>query len=137
VLTYLVERYLPGASAKELAAAAARAEEVAVEMRAEGIRVAYLGSVLVPLDEMCFHLFQGPSLHAVKEAKLRARISFERMTPAIFAPPERPFRQPADGRLATSATDLSTPRLARPRSNQATLPWVFRDDQCDEENAAY
>jgi hypothetical protein len=26
---------------------------------------------------------------AVKEAKLRARISFERMTPAVFAPPER------------------------------------------------
>ena len=87
MLTYLVERYLPGASPEELAAAAARAEEVAVEMRAEGIAVEYLGSILVPHDEMCFHLFQGPSLQAVKEAKLRARVSFERMTPAVFSPP--------------------------------------------------
>jgi hypothetical protein len=58
-------------------------------MRREGIELRYLGSTLIPEDQMCFCLFEGPSTEAVVEANKRAGLAFERILEALSAD-ERP-----------------------------------------------
>jgi hypothetical protein len=78
MITYLVERYLPGTASEEFAAAAARARVTTALMRREGTGIRYLGSTLVPEDESCFCTFEG-SIEAVREANERAALAFERI----------------------------------------------------------
>ena len=56
---YLVERYLPGATASELTAAQHRVAEAVASVRAEGVPVVYLGSTYIPEEETSFVRFEG------------------------------------------------------------------------------
>jgi hypothetical protein len=82
---YLVERFLPGDPEAQLAAVADRASSSAEAMRREGIELRYLGSTLIPEDQMCFCLFEAPSAEAVGQANLRAGLTFERILEALSA----------------------------------------------------
>jgi Protein of unknown function (DUF4242) len=87
---YLVERFLPGNPEAQLSAIADAAAASAEKMRREGIYLRYLGSTMIPEDEICFCLFEGPSAEAVGEANRRAGLRFERILVALTADPTRP-----------------------------------------------
>jgi hypothetical protein len=81
---YLVERFLPGDPAARLAAVGDRARGFAEQLWSEGIQVRYLGSTMVPQDQTCFCLFEGPSAEAVREVNTRAGLAFERILEALW-----------------------------------------------------
>jgi hypothetical protein len=79
---YVVERYLPGITSEQLAAAAGSAKSTTAAMTDEGTPVRYLRSTFMPGEEKCFCLFDGPSAEVVREANVRAQIPFERILEA-------------------------------------------------------
>lgn len=84
---FLVERYLPGVTPEQIAAATARAEEAARGMSDEGTPLRYVGSTFLPGDESCLCLFDGPSAEDVAEVNRRAEFAFERVVPAVLLEP--------------------------------------------------
>jgi hypothetical protein len=66
VRRFLVEMYAPGTS--ELSELAASAEAAA------GDGVSYMRTIFVPEDEVCFHVFEGPSMEALARLFTGARI---------------------------------------------------------------
>jgi hypothetical protein len=77
--TYMVECYWPSVTEEKAAAVAERAKAAAASQSAEDEPVAYVGSILVPEDEVVFYLFQSRSVDAVRAVSERARIPFERV----------------------------------------------------------
>jgi hypothetical protein len=86
-MAFIVERYLPGLDPEALVSALHRLERVTAEMRAEGTRVAYLGSAIVPDDEACFCHFEADSEAEVLETNRRAGLPCDRVVGARFACP--------------------------------------------------
>jgi hypothetical protein len=84
---FVVERYLPAVSPKELAAAVARDRRAAAGMTAAGIPVRHLSTIHIPTDESCLCLFDAPSADALREAHERAGIDYERIVEAVLVPP--------------------------------------------------
>lgn len=78
--TYLVECYWPDVTDEKAEVVADRARHSAEELTREGTPVRYVGSILVPADEVVFYLFESPCGEAVREASERAEIPFERVT---------------------------------------------------------
>ncbi|HXF97699.1 MAG TPA: nickel-binding protein [Gaiellaceae bacterium] len=74
---YLAECFLPGVSEGALAALDARVRAV------ESGEVRYLGSLLVPEDEVVLCFFQGPSAEAVRALAEQAEVPFARIVPAL------------------------------------------------------
>jgi Protein of unknown function (DUF4242) len=72
------------------ASGARAAEDAARSLRDEGLAVWYLRSIVIPDDETCFHVFEAPSLEAVREVARRATVRFERIVPVIEVQPLRP-----------------------------------------------
>lgn len=81
--SYLVEVYAGGIRRDELPQANRRASVAACELTRQGITVRFLGAISVPVDEMCFYLFEAPSAAAAGEASRRAAIPFERVVQAV------------------------------------------------------
>jgi hypothetical protein len=90
---YLVEAYQPRQRADDLRAASARAHAVARELSALGTPVRYVRCILVPEDEICFHVFEAPSAAAVAEANERAALAGERIVEAVFGDPTDDVRR--------------------------------------------
>ena len=90
---YLVERYVPGATQDDLAAAAARVAAAAAELSADGICVRYLGSSFVPGEETCFCEFEAASSEAVEWANERAGLAFAQILPAVRLPTAQTTRR--------------------------------------------
>ena len=80
---YLVERYLPGLTPDQLAAAAGSARSATTAMTQEGTPVQYLRSTFIPGEEKCFCLFEGPSADVVRLANDRAQLPYERIVEAM------------------------------------------------------
>ena len=80
---YIVECYVPKAKSDEFSAVRARARAAARGMTREGIPVRYLRSILIPEDETCFHVFEGPSADVVGEVSRRAALTYERIVEAM------------------------------------------------------
>lgn len=97
--TFLVERYAADLSVDQLLLAGRRAEDAA-RLLAPGARTRYLGSVLLPSDEMALCLFEGTSEEVVRAAVERASLAFERITPAVAV----------DRRSRTASGTKETPR---------------------------
>ncbi len=88
---YLIECYWPDFSEAAFMEGASRAETAAGQLRATGRTVRFLGSVLVPDDQVSFWLFAGHSLADAKEAGSRAGLSFYRITECLdFIPAPAP-----------------------------------------------
>ncbi|MBV8083377.1 MAG: DUF4242 domain-containing protein, partial [Chloroflexi bacterium] len=85
---FLVERYLPGFTADQLAGAAAAAKKASAELSAQGTPVRYLRSTFVPGQEKCFCLFEGPSAEAVRQANERASLPFDSIAEAVHVAAE-------------------------------------------------
>jgi Protein of unknown function (DUF4242) len=80
---YLVERYLPGLTSDQLAAAAERAKRTTATMTQEGTPVQYLRSTFIPGEEKCYCLFEGPSAEVVRIANDQAQLPYERIVEAL------------------------------------------------------
>lgn len=76
---YLVEAYTSKRSREDLGSLVARALRASAGMRRDGIDVRYVLPIFVPEDEICFHLFEAPSVEAVSEASRRAELVYERI----------------------------------------------------------
>jgi hypothetical protein len=83
VTDYLVEVYLQRTAADELPQIVRRARAAAEAITAAGTSVDYLGAIAIVEDEMCFHLYAGPSAVAVSEAARRAAIPVDRIVEAV------------------------------------------------------
>ncbi len=81
--TYLVEHYWPGGTATDFAAAASSVRASAEELAAEGQRIRYLHSTLVPEDEAAFCVLEAESRAIVERAYDRAGVRFERIVDAV------------------------------------------------------
>jgi hypothetical protein len=81
--TYVVECYSPAIDRRAVRSSGRRAAAATGEMRNQSRLVDYLGALLVPGDEVVFHLFAARSVTAVREATLRAGIEFERVVESI------------------------------------------------------
>jgi hypothetical protein len=81
--TYVVECYSPAIDRRAVEASGRRATAAAAELRSEGRGIDYVGALLVPGDEVVFHLFAATSGQAVREASLRAGVEFERVVESI------------------------------------------------------
>jgi Protein of unknown function (DUF4242) len=80
----MVERYVPGIDRGSLEDAIRTVVSAAAAMTTCGVPVQYLGSVLVPEEELCFCRFAGPDAGAVEEANRRAGAPFWRVVEAVF-----------------------------------------------------
>jgi hypothetical protein len=81
--TYLLECYKPGLERAEVESASGRALAAAANLRAEGTKVEYVGAILVPEDEVVFHVFAAESADAVREASVRASVEYERVVESV------------------------------------------------------
>lgn len=81
-MTFLIERYAGNLTASQLAAAGRDAERWARETDSSS-NMRYLGSILVPADEMALCLFEGDSAELVRRAVEGAALPFERIVEAI------------------------------------------------------
>ena len=70
--SYLVETYLARSHAGERAARELRARSAAEELTRESARVRFERSIYVPVDEICFFVFDAPS---GREAALVAQLA--------------------------------------------------------------
>ncbi len=72
---FMVERFLPGMSPDDVRAQARRERELA------GLR--HLRTTYLSDDELCFVVFEAPSLAAVRLANEQVGMPYERITEAI------------------------------------------------------
>lgn len=86
---YLVERYIPRAKAAQLAEITAAANGAARRTAGAGA-IRCLAVILVPGDELCYCLFQAPSIEAVRRAHESAQIPCERIVAAFHATAQPP-----------------------------------------------
>ena len=84
--TYLVECYWPGITASALTDTGTRAQAAARELRAGGHDIWFLGSLLVPTDEMAFCRFAAGSTTDVERVSTLAELPFSRVLPCVELP---------------------------------------------------
>lgn len=80
---YLAECLWPGVTEAEFAALDLRVREIAGGATGTDTDIRYLGSMLMPGDEVVFVLFSGPSATAVQALAARAEIPFERIVESV------------------------------------------------------
>jgi len=95
--TYLVECYSPGIRREDVETAGARAHAASAALQQEGLFVEYVGALLVPVDEVVFHVFSSVNAEAVREASTRAEVSFERVFESVPVGSLRLRRNESDG----------------------------------------
>ena len=84
MVTFMVERYVPGVASDRFAETVQRAATAAAALTEEGVPVRYLGSVFVPGEESSFCCFEACDAEAVREANRRADVQFWRVVRAVF-----------------------------------------------------
>src|SRR5260370_29119325 len=75
--TYLVECFWPGVTREVVEAANGRARERTAALRREGSSLRFLGSLLVPSDEVVFFQFLATSSEEVARVSLEAELPFD------------------------------------------------------------
>jgi hypothetical protein len=94
---YLVEAYVGRPDAPGLGRVSRRARTSAATLTEAGGPVRYLGAISIPGDELCFHVYAGPSAAAVSEAAKRAGIAAERIVEAVQLGWDADAAVPGDG----------------------------------------
>lgn len=76
---YLVERYVPGVTQRDLRAMSEWLARAAEELTAAGQPIRYLGSTLVPAEDSCFSWFLGQSEETVRLVLDAAAVPYARI----------------------------------------------------------
>jgi hypothetical protein len=80
---YVVECFWPGVTVVALDELDRRVRWTTRVLRGRGVAVRYLGSILVPSDEVALFEFRAGSREAVADASARAGIPFHRIVAAV------------------------------------------------------
>ncbi len=96
--TYLVECFWPGVTREAVEAANGRARERAAALRREGSSLRFLGSLLVPSDEVVFFQFTATSSEEVARAAREAELPLDRIAASLWLEPD-------EGRSVNSGPD--------------------------------
>jgi hypothetical protein len=80
--TYLVESYLPETEAH------AAGELAALLASASGAR--HRWSLVLPEEDICLHVLDGPSADAIREATLRAELRCQRISQVVLISADSP-----------------------------------------------
>jgi hypothetical protein len=81
--TYLVECYAPGIARTHVESAGDGALTASAALREEGRNVEYVGAILVPGDEVVFHVFAAECAASVRAATARACVAYERVVESV------------------------------------------------------
>lgn len=79
--TYLVESYVPRPESDAAANAAALGEA--------GADALLRWSILLPAEDLCLHVLDGPSVDAVRAAAARAALRCQRISEVVVIAPDR------------------------------------------------
>jgi hypothetical protein len=82
--TYVVECYSPADPTHGPAAVALRIRSAVADLRARGERITWLGAVLIPDDDIAFHLFNAPDAAVVQAVARIAALTGARTAGAIL-----------------------------------------------------
>jgi hypothetical protein len=85
---YLVECFWAGVTREVIEAAVERARESALAQCREGFAVAFVGSMLVPADEVVFFQFTAASEEDVIRTARAAGLPFDRVSASLWLEPE-------------------------------------------------
>ena len=77
--SYLVESYAADSAVDRERERAQRAGELGTDVR-------YVRTTFLPADETLLHLFEAPSVEALRRAGRRAALHYERIVEAVEAP---------------------------------------------------
>ena len=80
---FVVEQYLSASDGEAAVEGACAARAAAEQLTNEGTEVEFVGSIFVPSDETCIHLYRAESSEAVRAAAARASLRPERVTEAV------------------------------------------------------
>ena len=86
--TYLVECFWPGVTREAVEAANTRASRRARAFRQEGSSLRFLGSLLVPGDEVVFFQFAASSPEEVVRASREAELPLDRIAASLWIEPD-------------------------------------------------
>jgi hypothetical protein len=81
--SFLVECYAPGAQADAVALASDRIRTAVDALRRAGGAIEHVRALLVPGDEVVFHLFRAREVTLVRQALLDAVLAYERIVESI------------------------------------------------------
>jgi hypothetical protein len=81
--TYLVESYWPGVTEAIHADRAERVEAAARALRATGSDIEFLGTVLIPSDEVAFWRFASATRDGVEQASSEAGLAYDRVLECV------------------------------------------------------
>jgi hypothetical protein len=95
---FLLECLWPGVTEETVARAAARLRRTAAALSETREHVRFLGSQLVPADEVAFFELEAGSAEVVREIGLMAQIPFERVVRSVRVPACREARTPTGTR---------------------------------------
>ena len=86
---FVVERYLPGSTDRQLREETDRLSSAARDMAADGTRITFLGSTFVAAEEYCFCRFESGSAADVERACELAGVSYARIVAGRELDPSR------------------------------------------------
>jgi hypothetical protein len=89
VEVFIVERYLPGTTDRQLREDTVRLSSAARNMTADGTQIIFLGSTFVAAEEYCFCRFESGSAADVERACELANVSYARIVAGRELDPSR------------------------------------------------
>ena len=84
--TYLVESFWPGVTEAAYTDGTARAAAAARDLRTTGRDIEFLGSMLIPSDEVAFWRFASESRTGVEETSAHAGLTYDRILECLELP---------------------------------------------------
>jgi hypothetical protein len=99
--SFMAECFWPGVTEPVARDAGVRGSQAAVALSREGAVARYLGSVLIPTDEIALYFFEATSRNAALDVAKRAAIPFERVIEVVRLRPPASVEDIAVVRLGT------------------------------------
>jgi hypothetical protein len=84
---FVVERYLAGWTGEQIGELERRCDDSNAEFAERGVR--HVESIVIPGDETCLSLFDGPDAETVRDANQACGLPTGRVLPAVFHRPNR------------------------------------------------
>jgi hypothetical protein len=80
---FVAECYAPASAVDAMAVGLDRVGAACTHLRAAGTEIVYLGALIVPDDEIAFHVFAAPDAGDVEQASRRAGLRVDRVVESV------------------------------------------------------